>query len=155
MAAEGVPSGSLSYLRSADMRYVGQEYAINVPVSEPLALGTLIDEFHSAYRRRYGHASPAADVEFVNLRVAALGALQRYGSSGSTQGGDSRTAVLGERPAVFDGKHHATPVLRRDRLQPSFRSAGPAIIEEQSATTVVPPGWRLAVDPHQNLLLSR
>ncbi len=155
MAEEGVPSGSLSHLRSADMRYVGQEYAINVPVSEPLALEPLIDEFHSAYRRRYGHSSPAADVEFVNLRVAALGALHRYGSSGSMQEGDSRAAVLGERPAVFDGKRHATPVLRRDGLPPSFRCAGPAIIEEQSATTVIPPCWSLAVDPHQNLLLSR
>ena len=155
MVEEGVLARSLSYLRSADMRYVGQEYTINVPVAEPLALGALIDEFHSAYRRRYGHSSPAADVEFVNLRVAAIGALNRYDSSGSTTQHDGNATVLGERPAVFDGKHHTTPVLRRDGLPTSFHSTGPAIVEEQSATTVVPPGWSLTVDPHQNLLLSK
>lgn len=155
MAEEGVRSGSLSYLRSADMRYVGQEYSINVPVSPEPAVDTLIDEFHSAYRRRYGHSSPRADVEFVNLRVAAIGALGRYGHPGSSDGHAGDDAVPGERSAVFNGRRHATPVLRRDRLPPTFRGNGPVIIEEQSATTVVPPGWSVTVDAHENLLLNK
>ena len=155
MAEEGVLSGNLSYLRSADMRYVGQEYSINVPVSPEPALDTLIGEFHSAYRRRYGHSSPRADVEFVNLRVAAIGALGRYGHPGSSDGHAGDDAVPGERSAVFNGRRHATPVLRRDRLPPTFRGKGPVIIEEQSATTVVPPGWSVAVDAHENLLLNK
>ncbi len=155
MAEEGVGSGSLSYLRSADMRYVGQEYAINVPVSAPLLLTTLIDDFHTAYQRRYGHSSPDAQVEFVNLRIAALGALGRYDASATSTDYSSRPAVAEERPAVFAGRRHTTPVLQRDRLPPSFRCRGPAIIEEQSATTVVPPGWSVGVDAYNNLLLSK
>ena len=155
MAEEGVRSGNLSHLRSADMRYVGQEYTINVPVSEPPVLPSLIDAFHSAYRKRYGHSSPDADVEFVNLRVAALGTLGRYEIAGSSAAHDSRAAGPGQRPAVFDGRRHPTEVLRRDRLPQSFTRAGPLIIEEQSATTVVPPGWSLTVDPHENLLLNK
>ena len=155
MSEEGVRSGSLSYLRSADMRYVGQEYSINVPVAGPLVPGTLIHDFHAAYRRRYGHSSPQADVEFVNLRVAALGILSRYESAGSSEQHDRAAAVPGERSAVFGGEHHATPVLQRSRLLPAFRSKGPVIIEEKSATTVIPPNWSVAVDPYENLLLSK
>ena len=155
MAEEGVRSESLSYLRSTDMRYVGQEYAISVPVADPLDLGALVDDFHSAYRRRYGHSSPAADVEFVNLRVAALGALRQYDRADAARERNSEPAVRGERPAVFDGRRHPTHVMQRDRLSPSYRSDGPVIIEEQSATTVVPPGWSVSLDRHGNLYLSK
>ena len=155
LARDGVDSKNLAYQKSADMRYVGQEYTINVPVSEPLALDVMIDSFHAAYQRRYGHSSPLADVEFVILRVAALGALARHHEPHLRDATSETAAAPGERQAIFQGVPYATPVLSRDRLPASFQCNGPVIVEEQSATTVVPPGWRLALDGNANLLLHK
>ena len=63
--------------------------------------------------------------------------------------------MAGERDAVFRGERHKTAVLLRDRLREGFRFDGPAIVEEQSATTVMPPGWTLTVDSKGNLLLQK
>ncbi|MFW6183556.1 MAG: hydantoinase/oxoprolinase family protein, partial [Chloroflexota bacterium] len=61
------------FLRSADMRYIGQEYTVNVPVNGDIDPASIVDTFHQAHKRRYGHSTPDAPVEFVNLRLAAMG----------------------------------------------------------------------------------
>ncbi len=57
----------------------------------------------------------------------------------------------GSRPAYFDGAFRDTPVYDRYALRPGDRIAGPAIVEEHEATTVVPPGDSLLVDDTLNL----
>ncbi len=151
---EGVSMDDMSYRRSADMRYMGQEYTINARVRQPIDLERIVKTFHGAHRRRYGHSSPAEPVEFVNLRIAALGALNRYTQPVRLPAGDGREALTGHRDAVFDAAPQRAPVLSRDRLPASFQAEGPVIVEERSATTVVPPGWRVAVDSQGNLLLN-
>jgi N-methylhydantoinase A len=61
--------------------------------------------------------------------------------------------VIGDRQAVFGGDEHTTQVVRRDLLRPGDRQPGPAVIEEDGSTTVVPPGWAVDVDEHGNLLV--
>ena len=58
------------------------------------------------------------------------------------------------RPVVFDDGEHAAAVHRRDDLAPGQRFRGPAVVCEYSATTLVPPGWRVAVDRVGGLLLA-
>lgn len=152
---EGVALDDMSYRRSADMRYMGQEYTINARVPQPIDLERIIGAFHKAHRRRYGHSSPSAPVEFVNLRIAALGALKKHSQQVTLPAGDGRDAVTGHREAVFDATPYRAVVLSRDRLPASFQADGPVIVEERSATTVVPPGWRVSVDASGNLLLER
>ena len=155
MVKEGVDRRRLSYQRSVDMRYVGQEYSINIPVLASAGLDSVVEDFHLAHQRRYGHSDASAEAELVNLRVAAIGSLPHRGESHPTKQGSSNAVQLGERRVVFSGAVHATPVFARDALVPSFRFEGPAIVEEKSATTVVPPGWRAAVDGHGHLLLTK
>ncbi|HKK23043.1 MAG TPA: hydantoinase/oxoprolinase family protein, partial [Pseudohaliea sp.] len=151
--AEGIDDDKIHCRRSADMRYAGQEYTINIPLAAGMAAGEIASLFHDAHRQRYGHASPAAPIEFVNLRVAAIGEIGKYrGEDAPAREGDP---VAGEREAVFQGQRHRTAVLLRDRLREGFTFDGPAIIEEQSATTVMPPGWTLTVDAKGNLLLQK
>ena len=155
MREEGVDGRRLSYQRSVDMRYVGQEHSLNIPVAESATLDSLVEDFHAAHQRRYGHSSASAAVEFVNLRVAVLGSLPHRGQSHQATPGGGDAAWLEERRVVFDGTAHPTPVFARDALGSSFRFEGPAIVEEKSATTVVPPGWRAMVDTAGHLLLSK
>lgn len=152
---EGISADRVSYQRSADMRYTGQEYTINLPLPAGLDMDTLTDQFHAAHRQRYGHSSPGAPIEFVNLRVAAIGEIGKYTEHPHVASTAGDEAVAGERQAVFRGATSKTPVLLRERMPPGYRLAGPAIIEEQSATTVVPDGWQITVDDDSNIILTR
>ena len=151
IVAEGIAEDRVSFQRSADMRYLGQEYTINVPVSE-LAIDRISEAFHAAHDRRYGHASPGAPIEFVNLRLAAFGAIDKFQGDTTAERDDS-DPVIGEREIVFDGDRHRTPIVARDRLPPDYAATGPLIVEEQSATTVVPPGWSVSIDREGSIVL--
>jgi len=155
VSKEGIAEKDISYQRSADMRYTGQEYTINVPVLAATDLATTKSNFHAAYQLRYGHSNPVALVEFVNLRVAALGAVKKFAQSNSMSRTNDDIKDLGERNAVFNGVAYKTPILSRDRLAAGFSSNGPVIIEEHSATTVVPPDWLVEVDAQGNILMRR
>jgi N-methylhydantoinase A len=151
---EDVASEGRYFQRSADMRYVGQEYTVNVPVAEGSSLEAIDRSFHDAHLVRYGHSTPGAPVEFVNLRIAAMG---RIGTTiaphrGSDAGADS---LLGRRAVVFAGVEHDTPVLLRDRMSPDESYDGPLVIEEESSTTVVPPDHVTRLDEHGNMLITR
>jgi N-methylhydantoinase A len=150
---EGVTDEQTRFLRTADMRYVGQEYAVNVSADSATALNTIAHSFHEAHRTRYGHATPDAPVEFVNLRVAAIGGLDRE-AAGFIAPEKDEDPVMGVREAIFDGKALATTILLRRRLGPGASYGGPLVVEEDTATTVVPPGYRILVDPLGNILIT-
>ncbi len=151
---EGVDDAAISFLRSADMRYLGQEYTINVPIPPGSDVAGAVDSFHVAHEGRYGHANRAAPVEFVNLRVAAFGSLEKFAAAGE-QAVAEGNPVIGEREVIFGGVAHTTPVLARERCAAGFSQSGPMIIEEQSATTVVPPHWQAQLDPQGSIVLRR
>ena len=67
-----VSPGDIYFARSADMRYVGQEYSVNVSIDDNVDLDEIAAAFHEGHRVRYGHSTPEAPVELVNLRLAAL-----------------------------------------------------------------------------------
>ena len=153
LGEQGIQGEEQYFARSADMRYVGQEYSVNVMIAAGIDVGEIDRAFHDAHRVRYGHATPGAPVEFVNLRVAAFGRIA--GRAAPFQPPEAGAGpLLGARGATFDGATHETAVLLRDRLAPGDRREGPAVVEEEGSTTVVPPGYRVEVDDHGNLLLT-
>jgi N-methylhydantoinase A len=153
IAAEGTEAGAHYSARSADMRYVGQEYTVNVPIGAEVDLAEIDAAFHDAHRVRYGHSTPGAPVEFVNLRLAAFGRIA--GGAAPFRPPDRDVdPVLGRRRVVFGGESFDSAVLLRDRLRPGARHEGPVVIEEESSTTVVPPGHAAVVDDHGNLLIT-
>ena len=153
LAVESIPDADRYFARSADMRYVGQEYFVSVPVGPSVELVEIDRAFHEAHRVRYGHSTPGAPVEFVNLRVAGMGRIGVPAAPSRPAGGEDPS--LGRRSVVFSGEARDTPVLLRDRLPPGAVHEGPLVIEEQSSTTVVPPGYTTRVDEHGNLLITR
>jgi N-methylhydantoinase A len=151
---EGVGVEDHYFARSADMRYVGQEYSVNVQINCLVDLGAVDVSFHDAHRIRYCHSTPGAPVEFVNLRLTAFGRIADHAAPFQAQEGDL-DPLIGARPAIFDGEPHETLLVFRDRLRPGAHVDGPAVIGEQGSTTVVPPGFRGEVDDHGNILLTR
>jgi N-methylhydantoinase A len=151
---EGIGADERYSARSADMRYVGQEYTVTVPLGREIRLDEVDATFHDAHRVRYGHSTPGAPVEFVNLRLAALGRIASHVSPYAAPAA-AEDPLLGTRRVAFAGTWHDTPVLLRERLPAGWRLEGPVVIEEPSSTTIVPPGGDAALDEHGNIVITR
>jgi N-methylhydantoinase A len=150
LASDGVPADRMRLVRSAEMRYVGQEYAVQVPFAGELV--QMPELFHAAHEARFGHSNPQEAVEFVNLRVTAIGAIDKPSPSRAAVEHDrSSPPISHTRRAIFDGVAHETAIYARDCLRAGDRFAGPAIVEELSSTTVVPPGCDVSIDAFLNL----
>ena len=135
--------------RSADLRYAGQGYEINVPAG-PQMLAT----FHDAHRKRYGHSDENRRVEVVNVRVRMITVSEQMPFSQVPAGGPNCSrAVLKKKNVMFASDWVETMVLDRNLLRPGNIFKGPAVVHEYSATTVVPPGCRANVDSYSNLII--
>ncbi|MFM9888108.1 MAG: hydantoinase/oxoprolinase family protein [Burkholderiales bacterium] len=157
---EGVVPAQRRYQRSMDVRYIGQTTELNIRVSSdddarPIDLDAFITEFHRQHEAIYTYAVPDEPVEIVNLRLRAIGLVDKPGRR-SGAGVLTRAEPIGRRPAWFDqsGGPIDTRVYRRESLPVGARIEGPAIIQELSSATVVPPGANAMVDPFENLLLT-
>src|SRR5262249_11172177 len=78
---EGIATEDMEFSRQLDIRYVGQSYALSVPLdSGDISADTLqtsIDEFHNEHRRAYGHSTPGESTELVNVRLTATGKIRK------------------------------------------------------------------------------
>lgn len=159
----GVPADEIRFVASIDMRYVGQEHEINIPVDAAAMLrgdGSGIRErFEDEYFRRYSILPQDQRVETFNLRLTVTGlqpeiTLPRQESVDSC---DLTVAIKRTRPAFFRemGGYVETPVYDRYRLPVGSSLVGPALVEEKETTVVVPPGWTGCVDQYQNLIFTR
>jgi len=160
LGLEGFSAREQRLVRSLDLRYHGQAFELNVAVGEPTAHGLSLDAIEAAFHRHhlgaYGHSSPGATIELVNARLTAYGLVPRPSGAWYRSADDLLDGALIERrPVWFDGGPRDCPVWERERLSEGALLVGPAIVEEFGATTIVPPGWRGALDEHGNLRFER
>jgi N-methylhydantoinase A/oxoprolinase/acetone carboxylase beta subunit len=156
---ESAVAGAAVQLRSADARYAGQGFELNVG----LPPGALAEEdlrrfraaFDEAYAARYGYASPGEPVEIVNWKLSAVAAGARLTLPEQAPRGGADQALKGRRAAYFPekGGYVETPVYDRYRLSPGVALVGPAVIEERESTSVLPPGCGARVDDYGSLLV--
>jgi len=151
--------GDVAFEASADLRYHGQGYELNIPIAREFSLDRLFAAFHAEHRRRYGYSRPESDLEIVTLRLRAtiasppLRPSLRTSKAKAPRLRGGRIAANVRNAALFDDKRYPTPIHDRDSLAPNRTYRGPAIITEYSATTVVPPGVRFHLDHALNLIL--
>src|SRR5262249_6331350 len=143
MREEGAPAREVRVAYAADMRYVGQAYELEVAITAPLTrerVAEVIAAFHATHERIYGYARPQQLVEFVNFRAVHTYPLPRPVVRPSARvRGTLDDARIGERQAYFGG-YVPTTLYERSRLPLGARLAGPAIVEQDDTTTVIPPG---------------
>jgi N-methylhydantoinase A len=158
LETDGVAIDQQRFMRHVDMRYSGQSYTLTVelPEESPLDVDGLVQRFHDVYFVRYGHSTPGAPVETVAVRLAAIGVNDwPVAAAGlSTAANGSPPAALPMRTVVFDGVAYDAAIVRRETLGESSVVEGPAIIEEPTATCVVPPRWRGELGPANALIIS-
>ena len=160
LTRDGVPPADRRLLRSVDLRYHGQSFELSIPV--PAGALTADDvarlraEFDAAHERAYGYAAPEDAVELVNVRLAAIGMTPRPRRAPLPEGSrDPAGALKGTREVWFAeiGGWRKTNVLDRTKLLSGNVIAGPAIVEEHDASTLVHPGWEATVDQQGNLVV--
>jgi N-methylhydantoinase A len=152
---EGIDEGSMVFTPLVDMRYQGQAYELTVPY-EPrrgeacLALTDLTDAFHDAHRSTYGHAMPTRLVEVVNLRLQAVGMVEKPVLEKEPVGAQRASPLLGHKTTA-DGQTLA--LYERDSLPPSATFRGPALVFQMDSTVYIAPGWSARVDGYRNLVM--
>jgi N-methylhydantoinase A len=159
LATEGFSGSAVRLVRSADLKVVGQTYELTVPLPQTgpvtdAGIAALVDAFGRLYRERYAFFFESEPIELVNLRLTAFGANDpiklatfdaKAGAKTDAQAdvdvSDPEQARIGRRPIYFDkaGFLEAS-VLERDRLRPGMIVRGPAVVEEPTSVTLIPPG---------------
>ena len=160
LKAQNVPEDQVEILWSADLRYEGQSYELNTPVKreDPLTqadIEEIVDLFHKQHYRIYAYGSADEMVEFINLRVAAIGKVPGVSlAHGGMGDGDAEIARKGTRPVHFPAQGFIdTDIYERSLLRPGHVISGPALIEEIASTTVITPGVKGTVDEYGNVII--
>jgi N-methylhydantoinase A len=157
LIGEDVAISAMEFEPFLDVRYVGQEFTLSVPVTESIlrdadreAIRSRYDEMHA---RRYGHHGQGEPVEVVNLRVIARGRRERARRTVLSAALDQRP--VGARDVFLADPDVAVscPIYVREVLEAGREIAGPAIIEEYASTTVLFPGDVATVLPDGELLV--
>jgi N-methylhydantoinase A len=143
LAGYGYAPEQIRYDRTVAMRYEGQGFELLVPYTEKLEAA-----FHAAHRAAYGTAVVGAPVEAVTLRLeATIPRVDVPGLSTPEPRGEPLT-----REIVFGPERRSCTFAARAAVT---ALDGLAVIEEPTATTLVPPGWRARTAAGGALVLER
>src|SRR5581483_1655012 len=120
------------YQIQLDIRYVGQEFTLSVPVElSQLKAGdrkAIRTAFDKLYEHRYAHHSPEEPVEMVNIRLGAIGKRPKLKFPGLGAAGAATPSA--ERPVYFSSAAKPLPakIYRRETLSAGATIAGPALV---------------------------
>ena len=153
---DGVPQSAIELTRSADLRYIGQEYHLNVPCGgrgTPIDPHALALSFNAAHDRVYGYSTPEFAVQLVNLRVVGLGHTERPPVpriEGRSNGAGPETREV--RPVYFSESGFVdTPIYDVASVRAGDRLPGPAVLEDPRSTMVILAGQCGVIDEFRNL----
>ena len=155
--AEDIDPSRVRFLRYGRCRYQNQEHSVEIVLPDGEITTTQIDairqRFDEDYEREYTYrlAAPVELVAYHLVAIAEVDKLQPRPLPGAGNGADASRAVKERRDVdwVQDGVQE-TAIYNGDELTPGMQFAGPAIIEEAGATTVIPPGLPCHVDDYGN-----
>ncbi|MBI2999731.1 MAG: hydantoinase/oxoprolinase family protein [Deltaproteobacteria bacterium] len=158
--AVGIPPEEVRLARSADMRYAKQFHEIEVELpSRPLEsadIGAVLEAFHRQHEARYTFAMSFRAVDFITFRLHASASRRAELRLAAGQDAPVRRGTVAakrRRRAFFGGVMQEVPVYDGPAVPQGYALKGPAIIEEQTTTVVVPPGFVTQVDSGHNYIL--
>ena len=154
LAAQGHPDPAIT--RSVEMRYLGQNYELEIPIDvdafTEAEIAQLFDAFHAQHDARFGFRLDD-HMEIVNFLVTGIAST---GDVSYPEIGPVETAAIprATRPVWFEAGWVDTPVYDRADLRAGHAIAGPALVEEHASVTVLDAAKRLEVDRFGNLRVS-
>lgn len=158
---EGLPQDRRMFEFSIDIRYMRQNFEINIPVSggvmDEKMMNDAIAAFHKEHKRNYGYCNGQAVVQFVSYRVTAVGIIDKPEFKPEPLQSDAPLPEpLEIRNVMFQGSNDfvPTPVYQRFDFVPGQRVMGPCICEQMDSTLVVPKNWEVNIDGYRNIIIS-
>jgi N-methylhydantoinase A len=156
---QNISGAKAEFLKFADMRYLGQEYTVRAGLEsekvDESALEKLKKSFHDLHHQIYGHSNPDGEVEIVNLRLVGIGRLDKILKQKAKKVAAGKPEPYKISKAIFYGNEYDTKIYKRSALIQGHKFVGPAIIEELTATTVVPPTYEVMIDKYKNILIKK
>ncbi|MGP7998624.1 MAG: hydantoinase B/oxoprolinase family protein [Streptosporangiaceae bacterium] len=152
LAREGVQLNHVRSASRAHLRYAGTDTALTVPLAGPGGPAGLVRAFEAAYRQQFSFLMPGKPVVLEAVSVELTAAPADTAAS-LPAAGDARPAA--RVPMFTGGRWAEVDLVPRGGLRPGAVLAGPAIITEDFATTVVEPGWQAELTGRGDLVLTR
>jgi N-methylhydantoinase A len=153
MKEQNIPQNRIMFQRYADMRYLGQEHTVKVPIPggniAKEQIPGINEKLHQLHEQSYTFRLESP-VELVNYHLISFGVvekpeLKKVDSKGLSLDG----AGKGKRKVNFDELgYHQSPIYERDRLPLGEVIPGPMVIEEPASTTVIFPDQRVMRDDY-------
>jgi N-methylhydantoinase A len=142
---------------SADMRYQGQSFEIEVPLEENWLAEGVMDAITAAFHRQhlavYDFNDEANPVQIVNLRLVIAGASPRPRDVAAGLPMPRKATPDRHVRVWIDGAWIDAPLFRREMLKPGDLFEGPAVVVQDDTTSCIPPGFSASVDARLNLIL--
>jgi N-methylhydantoinase A len=153
LAVSGFALSDLAFERGFDLRYVGQQWALQVPAPS-LDVARVRSDFEARHERQFGHHQPNGQIEIVHLRLAGVGRLPQVRSSDRAKT-TTKPVPYGHRSVHLGARScfQAVPIYDGNQLRPGQSLSGPAIIEERNTTILVGPDDHLEIDASDNFLI--
>lgn len=111
--------------------------------------------FHTQHLQIYGFNNPGGEIESVNLRLVGLGVLEKKPKSKAKILSSEIPVAERSQKALFKGLSYEAKIYQREQLLPGQSFMGPAIVEELTSTTVVPPYWKVTIDAYNSMVITR
>ncbi len=152
LQAQGASTGAVRVVRRAHVRYQGTDSAILVEYG---AMSAIQERFEDAYKQQYAFLMKGKTLVVEAVSAEAIGAGDAPQEPVHALQ-SARSVPVREHVRMFsNGNWHQAMLVVREDVRPGDVIAGPAIIAEKNATTVVEPGWQAQVTAHDHLLLKR
>ena len=156
LCAEGFETGKMRFERFVDCRYARQVYTVPITVQNfdrGDALDWLAEQFEHAYAKLYQHVHARDAIVIDTCRLVAYGALPTLALPGATDSGNDPSAAACGSRSVYFGAWTDTPAYWFNSLGPGMRLTGPALIDSDSTTVVLPPNLTATVDGFGSLVI--
>jgi N-methylhydantoinase A len=160
LLSQGIPRAKIVLALAADARYIGQFNEVEVPLKfDELTvegIKELVNDFHARHEALNGYRMQTAPVEIVNLRVVGKGIVDKPETMrAASQKADFSAELTGHRKAFFEDNFMEVPVYDALRLSAGVTLRGPVIVEQETTTVIVQPGYKLTCDDFGNYLVYR
>ena len=148
-------TGALQLTHTLEMRYVGQAFEVPVPLGEDeiasLDGAFLRARFNEAHHRIFEFDDSRTNrPEIVSFRLGIASPPPSIPELTAADG-----APLSDTVTIFDaGEQRAARRVNRRALLDAGECEGPLLIGDDTSTAYVPPGWRVRVDAHHNVILT-
>ncbi|GAB5492247.1 MAG: hydantoinase/oxoprolinase family protein [Phototrophicaceae bacterium] len=145
---EGIQDDDMDFTIYLDMRYEGQSHEISIPFT-----ANVIKEFHTAHANAYGHSMENKPVEIVNMRMQAIGYIQKPDFTPEVpRNVPLEEAHLGDKQSPLGG---IMALYDREALSAGMRFNGEALVFQLDSTIYIAQGWSARVDGYRNLILEK